>query len=470
MIAYKQLILLYIKNAKTSQLKKTAVESGLLAIKGLKIFGRLIAAIFRLIAGFFRLFSKLLLHPLLTKAYFEAFRFRKHTLKNRTSFQFLKNNAAYIALAILSFLFITANLQDHGTANAQISKTVMANLVQNQFSYLDSEDLIEETYTPGSLKTAGQEKYYSDDLAIIQKQSGITQAEDVSDNSLILINDEAVAVKPRTIGLISPTSEFIPQKRSEVVYYTVQKGDTVSTIAQRFDITINTVLWANNLGSHSLIRPGDSLLILPESGIMHTVKSGDTISRIARTYDVEEEKILSSNQLGATLRIGDKIMIPGGRKITVAAATTPVASSASNSSGLGIIRDLVKAPASTAATSGTKMAWPTDGARITQYYSWRHTGLDIANKTGTPLYAAEDGTVEYSGWSNGYGYNVLVDHGDGRKTRYAHASKLFVEVGDSVTRGENIAAMGSTGWSTGPHIHFEVIINGKKQNPLNYIK
>lgn len=469
MIAYNQLILFYIKNAKTSQLKKIAVESGLFAIKGLKIFGQLLAATFRLIAGFFRLLSKFLLHPLLIKAYFEAFRFRKHTLKDKSWFQFLKNNAAYITLLIMSIMFVANNLRDYGTANAQISKTVMAKLVQNQFSYLESEDLIEETYTPGSLKTAGQEKYYSDSLAIIQKQGGIMQTEESATNPLILINEEAVAVKPRTIGSISSTEEFISQKRNSIVNYTVQKGDTVSTIARRFDITVNTILWANNLGSYSLIRPGDSLIILPDSGVMHTVKSGDTISKIARAYGVEEEKILSSNQLGATLRIGDKIMIPGGRRITVA-ATTPAASSGSNSSGLGIIRDLVKAPSSPAATSGTKMAWPTDGARITQYYSWRHTGLDIANKTGTPLYAAEDGTVEYSGWSNGYGYNVLVDHGDGRKTRYAHASKLFVEVGDSVSRGENIAAMGSTGWSTGPHIHFEVIINGKKQNPLNYIK
>lgn len=446
------------------------MESGLFAIKGLKIFSQLLATALRLIAGFFRLLSRLLLHPLLIKAYFEAFRFRKHTLKDKSSFQFLKNNAAYLALLTMSFLFISANLRDYGTANTQISKTVMAKLVQNQFSYLESEELIEETYTPGSLKTAGQEKYYSDSLAIMQKQGGIMQTEETTANPLVLVNEEAVAVKPRTIGSISSTEEFISQKRNSIITYTVQKGDTVSTIARRFDITVNTILWANNLGSYSLIRPGDSLIILPESGILHTVKSGDTISRLANTYDVEEEKILSSNQLGATLRIGDKIMIPGGRRITVAAATTPTVSSGSNSSGLGIIRDLVKAPASPAATSGTKMAWPTDGARITQYYSWRHTGLDIANKTGTPLYAAEDGTVEYSGWSNGYGYNVLVDHGDGRKTRYAHASKLFVEKGDTVTRGENIAAMGSTGWSTGPHIHFEVIINGKKQNPLNYIK
>ncbi len=96
--------------------------------------------------------------------------------------------------------------------------------------------------------------------------------------------------------------------------------------------------------------------------------------------------------------------------------------------------------------------------------------MDIANKTGTPLYASEAGTIERSGWNSGYGYNVVINHGGGLKTLYAHASKLHVKAGDKVSRGDIIADMGSTGWSTGPHIHYEVILNGVKQNPLNYIK
>ena len=116
------------------------------------------------------------------------------------------------------------------------------------------------------------------------------------------------------------------------------------------------------------------------------------------------------------------------------------------------------------------MAWPTVGARITQYFSWRHVGVDIANKTGTPLYAADAGVVEFAGWATGYGNSIVINHGGGKKTRYGHASKLFVKVGDEVEKGENIAAMGSTGWSTGPHLHFEVMINGAKYNPLNYIR
>ena len=136
--------------------------------------------------------------------------------------------------------------------------------------------------------------------------------------------------------------------------------------------------------------------------------------------------------------------------------------------GIEAIKNIVKpAPQKTVAN---KMAWPTVGNRITQYYSWRHKGLDIANKTGTPLFAADTGTIEFVAWSNGYGYNIIINHGGGKKTRYAHMSKFYVSKGDSVTKGEAIGEMGSTGWSTGPHIHFEVIINGVKYNPLNYIR
>jgi murein DD-endopeptidase MepM/ murein hydrolase activator NlpD len=382
---------------------------------------------------------------------------------------------AYFSIIFLSILFILSNIQAKNQARAatenRISKTIMSQLIKNQFSsiYLENEELIEDSYLPENGELALPEKYYED--AMIEKQLGLgATTSTTSTSELIILNDEAMAVKPKGISLPSEGGVVSgSNQRTEVIYYTVQSGDTVSSIAQEFGITINTILWANNLASYSLIRPGDTLTILPYSGVMHTVKSGDTLSKIANTYDVDEEKIISSNNLGSVLKIGEKIMIPGGSKIRTVAAVTPTPSTPNT--GISIIKDLVKAPDATETdTSGDKMLWPTEGKRITQYYSWRHTGLDIANKTGTPLYAAESGTVEYSGWSNGYGYNVLIDHGGGKKTRYAHASKLFVEVGDEVERGENIAAMGSTGWSTGPHIHFEVIINGKKYNPLNYIK
>jgi murein DD-endopeptidase MepM/ murein hydrolase activator NlpD len=110
------------------------------------------------------------------------------------------------------------------------------------------------------------------------------------------------------------------------------------------------------------------------------------------------------------------------------------------------------------------------GVRITQYFSWSHHAVDIANHVGTPIYAADAGVVETEGWGRGYGNQIVIDHGGGKKTRYGHLSKFYVSKGQEVEKGETIAAMGSTGNSTGPHLHFEVMINGTKYNPLNYVR
>ena len=110
------------------------------------------------------------------------------------------------------------------------------------------------------------------------------------------------------------------------------------------------------------------------------------------------------------------------------------------------------------------------GYRITQYYSWRHHAIDIANKTGTPIYAADAGVIEVAGWGAGYGNQIVINHGGGVKSRYAHMSKFYVKNGQKVSKGEAIGGIGSTGRSTGPHVHFEYIINGVKYNPLNYLK
>jgi len=342
----------------------------------------------------------------------------------------------------------------------------MSNLVKNEFSLGQNEELIEESYTPDTLKMAGKEKYL-DSFSTIDKQIALTTGSNEEDYTpLIVVSEDGMAVKPMGIGSVVASSDSSSPQRDKIVYYTVQKGDTVSTIARNFDITINTILWANNLSAYSLIRPGDSLTILPYSGVVHTVKSGDTISRISKLYGVEDEKILSSNNLGGVLKIGDKIIVPGGSKLITAVATTRT----SNTTGLSIIRDIVKAPS--AVSTGAKMVWPTVGQRITQYFSWKHNGLDIANKVGTPIYAAESGTVEIAqgGWNGGYGNTIVINHGGGKKTRYGHLSKLYVKAGNSVEKGENIGLMGSTGRSTGSHLHFEVLINGTRYNPLNYVK
>lgn len=265
-------------------------------------------------------------------------------------------------------------------------------------------------------------------------------------------------------------SSSIPTDRTEPIKYSVQSGDTISVIAQRFGISVATILWENNLTATSIIRPGTELTILPITGISHEVARGQTLGQIAQLYSVSESDIIEGNSLADAnqLRIGAKLMIPGGSK----RVETPVRSVAARpaTGAAATIRSLVNAPAPVV-PAGDKMVWPTVGARITQYYSWAHGGIDIANRTGTPIYAAEAGTVETIGYNRGgYGNQILLNHGGGTKTRYAHLSTFGVSTGERVAKGQYIGAMGSTGRSTGPHLHFEVIINGQRYNPLNYIR
>ncbi len=358
------------------------------------------------------------------------------------------------------------NTDRAGAMETKIPKTVMSNLVKTEFGSLQDEELIEETATLNGIITAGKDKYV-DNSCVLPKQPLIDSSDEPNtDDSLLFSENNDLVFKPQLIGGASGGTVETAVARSEIIYYTVQNGDTVSTIARRFGLTVNTILWANNLGAFSLIRPGDRLTILPHSGVLYTVKKGDTLARIAQKYGVTLEKILSCNTLGNSLAAGQKIVVPGAQKINETVAIRRPTSA--SYTGISVIKDLIKNP--NVKVSGNKMAWPTQGARITQYFSWRHPGVDIANKKGTPVYAADAGVVEFAGWATGYGNSIVINHGGGKKTRYSHASKLFVKVGDEVDKGENIMAMGSTGWSTGPHLHFEVMINGAKYNPLNYIR
>jgi len=371
----------------------------------------------------------------------------------------------------LVFIILFSNLTNTDRAGAmgtKIPKTVMSNLVKNEFSTVQDEELIEETLTPNDILTAGKDKYVDNSCAL-QKQPSPDQTDEIDPNDSFYFNEHSDLVfKPQLVTTGTGGDDSLATVRKEIIYYTVQNGDTVSTISRRFGLTVNTILWANNLTSFSLIRPGDSLVILPYSGVLYTVKKGDTLAKIANIYDVELEKILSCNTLGNSLSVGQKIVVPGAKKISTTVAATRTSSS--NYTGISVIKDLIKNPGVKA--TGNKMAWPTVGTRITQYFSWRHNGVDIGNKVGTPIYAADSGvvTIAQGGYNGGYGITILIDHGGGKKTRYGHLSKLFVKVGDEVAKGENIGAMGSTGRSTGPHLHFEVIINGGRYNPLNYIR
>lgn len=425
--------------------------------------------LFRLGTGFFRLLFKDIFYAILTKIYYGIFRLKKNDLANNAISEVAKNHLVYFFVFSLTVLFVFTNLISQtraGSLETKISKTVMASLIPADLGSRQDEELIEETGITAKSLAADKEKY-AGDTNILNKDDSLIVMEDTDDFlSLAFNNTSDIILKPLFSGTSTSNGNNIISQRSETTYYTVQNGDTVSTIARRFGLTVNTILWANNLSAFSLIRAGDSLTILPFSGILYAVKSGDTITKIAAKYGIDASKILAANNISDGLKAGQNIILPGAKKIS---EQTTVART-STQSGLSVIRDLIKSPTVEAGTG--KMAWPTKGYRITQYFSWSHNGVDIGNKVGTPIYAAEAGVVEIAqgGYNGGYGNTIVINHGGGRKTRYGHASKLFVKVGDVVEKGENIAAMGSTGRSTGSHLHFEVLINGIRYNPLNYIK
>ena len=380
-------------------------------------------------------------------------------------FSFVSQKSVHAAVVVMTIVLVFTNFTSRTKAESltdRASRTILAELIRSEFGSTEEEQLIEEFFDEEAVISPAQQTYLDNLSSVkLEPMAQINPTKSANEEGMdVITQGGGVLVKPD----IASTRKT-KRPRTTTIVYTVERGDSVSTIADSFGVQVSTILWENNLNSYSIIRPGDKLDILPVDGVTHKVKRGDSLSKIAKQYNVDKRKIAEQNKLkdSSILSVGQKLIIPNGRKTSYARRNTK------RYSGLNALKDLVKSP-NAKPVAGNKMNWPTEGHRITQYYSWRHHAVDIANKTGTPIYAADAGTVEYAGWGKGYGYQIVINHGGGKKTRYAHNSKLYVKKGQKVGKGETIAAMGSTGWSTGPHTHFEVIINGKKYNPLNYIK
>jgi len=249
--------------------------------------------------------------------------------------------------------------------------------------------------------------------------------------------------------------------RSKIIDYTVEKGDTISSIAQKFGISEDTIKWENDLTDDSL-SVGDMLKILPVTGIAHKVATGDTVYSIAKKYATDAQKIVDfpfndfANPETFSLVVGQIVVVPDGvQPASQPTYTAPVYASV---------------PAFSGEQSGG-FIWPIRGL-LTQYFTWYHTGLDIAGSVGTPIYAAKAGAVAEAscGWNYGYGCHVLMDNGGGYETMYAHMMQQpNVGVGQTVSQGQLIGYRGNTGRSTGPHTHFEIRIGGHVVNPLPYL-
>ncbi len=427
----------------------------------------------KILTTFWQIMFKLLIVPSYKFFSFISKKVNKYLIHNpyltkqQAQKTLLYNSPAHLVILIITLIVVSSNFSTRDTYASELNKKSIA---AQLFSVDTTEEIVEKSPTLNNINASQQTESILTQLVAIKskpinqqttnkttslKQTTLSQA------SNALIDSASTPFEKETSSTDNNTNENQNTSSStsikkEIQSYTVQRGDTISTIAKKFGLAINTILWENNLSLTSYIRPGDKLNILPVDGITYTVRSGDTVGAIAKRYNTTIKKILTYNNIASAskIKIHQKLIIPDGKlghtKIT---PTKSIYSS--------------KKPK--ASTNTGNFIWPNDSRRITQYYHWRHHAIDIGARTGTPIYAPISGRVVKAGWSTGYGYNVVIDNGRGIKTRMAHASKLYVKYGQLVKQGEVVAAVGSTGWSTGPHIHFEIIINGVKVNPLNYL-
>lgn len=274
---------------------------------------------------------------------------------------------------------------------------------------------------------------------------------------------EATVILSATKGEVETSTLESIKPRSEIIEYTVKEGDTVSTIAEKFGVSIDTIRWENNLKTIKSIKVGDKLRILPVTGISHKVQHGETIYSIAKKYQVDAQVIVNwpynsfANDETFALAVGQPLIVPDGiMPKAVPTAPRPY---------------YAEVPAAGTVTGTGQFVWPV-GGNISQNFVWYHPGIDISNNSAPNVLAADGGTVVIAGWPApwAYGNHVLIDHGNGFSTLYAHLSAIYVSSGQSVSRGQSIGRMGSTGRSTGIHLHFEIRSNGTAVNPLSYLK
>jgi murein DD-endopeptidase MepM/ murein hydrolase activator NlpD len=284
-------------------------------------------------------------------------------------------------------------------------------------------------------------------------------------NDMVIVQEDSFIYSDGSFG---PDVVFEKSPISDLInVYTVKEGDTLSGIAETFDVSVNTIRWENNISGQT-ISVGQKLNILPVTGVKHIVKKGDTVAKIASKYDSDTEDILVYNGINKEdgLKQGDIIFVPNGiiKPIVVAKSGSSLSAK--------VVSSNTQAPAG-------YYSRPVPGPVTSKYGSRRggfHYGVDLGGANGiTPIVAAADGVVSkvvsvcvagYKNCGGRYGNYVIIEHSNGTSTMYAHLYSVSVKLGQNVSRGGKIGVLGNTGRSTGPHLHFEVInANGSKMRP-----
>jgi LysM repeat protein len=250
------------------------------------------------------------------------------------------------------------------------------------------------------------------------------------------------ALMPET-GPVGTMVDVEDERGGEISTYVVRKGDTIQGIAKMFDVSASTIVWANDI-KNGIIKEGDTLVILPISGVQHIVKKGDTIEGIAKQYKADAYDIARYNErdIKATLAVGEVLIVPDG-EVALVQKTSGTTSKLRGAGGPSYEGYYLR---------------PIIGGRKSQGLHG-YNGVDLATYIGAPIFAAAEGDVIVgmkTGWNGGYGKYIVIAHPNGTQTLYAHAIDIYVGVGDHVVKGQLIGLVGSTGKSTGPHLHFEV--------------
>lgn len=287
----------------------------------------------------------------------------------------------------------------------------------------------------------------------------------------------------------STVNTAIPKDRGRryTEEYLVKGGDTLASIAQEKKVSVESIVWANNMSSSSVIKPGQTLQIPPDDGVLVTVKKGETIYSLAKKYQSSDQAIADFNWIDPpfTLEVGQKIFVPGGKIVEPVAPKPAVIASTPS---LYVKGGYTAPSASTTVVDsnvGRFLGWPLAGGAgvISQYYGRYHTGIDIASNALPNVVAPAGGTVIFAGCAatcppmgstyggSGYAWSIQIDHGNGYTTWYAHLKNIYVRTGQVVAKGATIGQLGSTGRSTGPHVHFELrrgVGYGTQVNPIGF--
>jgi murein DD-endopeptidase MepM/ murein hydrolase activator NlpD len=296
--------------------------------------------------------------------------------------------------------------------------------------------------------------------------------ESVANLALPALDGETQA---ESIGRQTRLDTVIPDRASvEVVTYEVEFGDSVFGIAEQFEITPETLLWANYdilNDNPDFLEPGMVLDVPPINGVYYQWQAADSLEGVAAVFEADLQAILNwaGNDIDLSepqIAPGEWLMIPGGQREFRQWVIPEIPRG-----NAGVSRSLYGPGACEGSYEGAfgsgAFIWPSPLQDLVGNDYWSgHLGIDIASGEGVGVYAADSGVVVFSGWANGgYGYMVMIDHGNGYQTLYAHLSQVVATCGSSVSQGQTIAYGGSSGNSTGPHLHFEIRFEGGFVNP-----